>query len=71
MIIHEKAAGLAGLGGSVDRYAVEATFYPNPAKTAIQIDDGTYAISVIAARFQLPQATAFEVCRMAGLGGRR
>jgi hypothetical protein len=71
MIIHDKAAGLVGLGGSVDRYAVAATFLSNSSETSIQVDDGTYAIAVIAARFHLPRATAFEVCRMAGLGGRR
>ncbi|WP_133116105.1 hypothetical protein [Mesorhizobium wenxiniae] len=70
MTIHDKAASLAGLGGSVDRQAVAATFYPNASKTAIEIDDGTYAIAVIASRFGVPAATAFEVCRLAGLGVR-
>jgi len=69
MSIHDKAAGLAGLGGSVDRFAVAATFLSNSPETA-RIDDGTYAVAVIAARLHLPRATAFEVCRMAGLGGR-
>ncbi|MER9412886.1 hypothetical protein [Mesorhizobium sp. M0589] len=70
MTIHDKAAGLAGLGGSVDRNAVDASFYSNHSETAIEIDDGTYAIAVVAARFRVPPATAFEVCRLAGLGVR-
>lgn len=69
MANHDKAAGLAGLGGSVDRYAVAATSLPNSSET-IQIEDGAYAIAIIAARFQLPQATAVEICRLAGLGVR-
>lgn len=70
MNIHDKAAGLAGLGGSVDRQAVAASFYPNAGDAAIGIDDGSYAVAVIAARFPVPPATAFEVCRLAGLGVR-
>lgn len=70
MTIHDKAAGLAGLGGSVDKKAVAATFYPTHADTAIEIDDGSYAVAAIAARFRVPPATAFEVCRLAGLGVR-
>lgn len=70
MTIYDKAAGLAGLGGSVDSQAVAATFYPNSSESAIQIDDGSYAIAVIAARFQVPRATAFELCLLAGLGVR-
>lgn len=70
MDIHEKAAGLAGLGGSGNRYAVTATFYPNSSEPAIQIDDGAYAIAMISARFGVPPSTAFEVCRLAGLGVR-
>ena len=70
MNIHDKAAGLAGLGGSVDKNAVAASFYPTQAETAIGIDDGSYAVAVVAARFRVPPATAFEVCRLAGLGVR-
>ncbi|UVK39918.1 hypothetical protein LHFGNBLO_001333 [Mesorhizobium sp. AR10] len=70
MTTHDKAAGLAGLGGSVDRNAVAASFYQNHSGTAIRIDDGSYAIAVIAARFRVPPATAFELCRLAGLGVR-
>jgi hypothetical protein len=70
MLIQDKAAGLAGLGGSVDRQAVGASFYPNHSETAIGIDDGSYAVAVIATRFRVPPATAFEVCRLAGLGVR-
>ncbi|TIM06368.1 hypothetical protein [Mesorhizobium sp.] len=65
-----ETASLAGLTGSVDRNAVAASFYQNHSETAIGIDDGSYAIAVIAARFRLPPATAFEVCRLAGLGVR-
>jgi hypothetical protein len=70
MIVHEKAAGLAGLGGSVDRYAVAATLYPNLPKTTIEIDDGSYAIAAISVRFSLSASLASEVCRMAGIGVR-
>ncbi|TPN58640.1 hypothetical protein FJ976_01650 [Mesorhizobium sp. B1-1-9] len=70
MNIRDKAAGLAGLGGSVDKNAIAATFYSNHSETAIDIDDGSYAIAAIAARFRVPPATAFEVCRLAGLGVR-
>lgn len=65
----ETAAPWQGNGGSVETKAVAAHFYPNRTETAIAIDDGAYAIAVISARFRLPAATAFEVCRLAGLGG--
>ncbi|RWX70504.1 hypothetical protein EN780_03000 [Mesorhizobium sp. M4B.F.Ca.ET.089.01.1.1] len=71
MDINDKAAGLAGLGGSVEvRKAVAAHFYTDHPETAIAIDDGSYAIAVISSRFRVPPATAFEVCRLAGLGVR-
>ncbi|RUV07449.1 hypothetical protein EOA79_04595 [Mesorhizobium sp. M1A.F.Ca.IN.020.03.2.1] len=66
----ETAAPWQGNGGSVETKAVAAHFYPTQAETAIAIDDGTYAIAVISARFQLAPATAFEICRLAGLGVR-
>lgn len=65
-----ETASPARLTGSVDRNAVVASFYQTHPETAIAIDDGSYAIAVIAARFRVPPATAFEVCRLAGLGVR-
>lgn len=71
MSLHsETAAPWHGNGGSVDTKAVAAHFYPTHSETAIAIDDGGYAIAMISARFQLPPATAFEICRLAGLGVR-
>ncbi|UVK55106.1 hypothetical protein DBIPINDM_001597 [Mesorhizobium sp. AR02] len=70
MIMHDKAAGPARLGGSVDNHAVTAHFYRTNSEMAIAIDDGSYAVAKISSRFQVPPATAFEVCRMAGLGVR-
>ena len=67
MHIRDKAAGLAGLGGSVDKHAVTAHFYRTNSQNAIAIDDGAYAVAKISSRFRVPPATAFEVCRMAGL----
>lgn len=67
MSIHDKAAGLAGLGGSVDKHAVTAHFYRTNPRMAIAIDDGSYAVAKISSRFQVATATAFEVCRLAGL----
>jgi hypothetical protein len=66
----EKTASLAGRGGPVDWKVVATSFCHNPAKIAINPDDGSYAVAVIAERFRVPPATAFEVFRMAGLGVR-
>ncbi|QKC81520.1 hypothetical protein EB232_07560 [Mesorhizobium sp. NZP2077] len=55
------------LTGPVDRIAVAASFYQNQTYPAIEIDDGSYAVAKISSRFQVPPATAFEVCRLAGL----
>ena len=70
MIPHDKAAGLAGLGGSVDKRAVRALFYRANAQKAIAIDDGSSAVAKVSSRYHVPLATAFEVCRLAGLGVR-
>lgn len=69
MTLQMETASPGRLTGPVDN-AVAASFYQNRSKAAIAIDDGSYAIAVISARFQVPQATAFEVCRLAGLGVR-
>lgn len=65
MNIHDKAAGLAGLGGSVDRQVVAATFYPTPA-----FDAKHFAALVVAERFRISPRLARLVCSLADLGGR-
>jgi hypothetical protein len=70
METHMETVSPGRLTGSVDKNAVGTSFYQNYPETAIQIDDGSYAITVVAARFRVPPATAFELCRLAGLGVR-
>ncbi len=68
-MIKEKAAGSMSQSGLVvDDVAINS--YQARSGTAIEIDGGSYAIAKISGRFQIPPATAFEVCRMAGLGVR-
>ncbi len=54
-------------GAPVEWKAVTASFYPTGSNLAIEVDDGSYAVAKISSRFQVPLATAFEVCRLAGL----
>lgn len=67
MALHSKTAARIRCGGSVEWKAVTAPFYSLGSNLAIEIDDGSYAVAKISSRFQVPLATAFEVCRLAGL----